>query len=74
MQGRVDRETQRLAFTVGDNKDVVYETGIYNLTQPETPILVHAGASRTETYLLIRLETPEAEQPPAAPSPLGRER
>ncbi|HEX5104293.1 MAG TPA: hypothetical protein VFV87_10805, partial [Pirellulaceae bacterium] len=61
--------------TIGDNKDVVYETGVYNLTQPETPILVHAGEGRTETYLLTRLEAPEAETPPPpVPNPPGGER
>jgi hypothetical protein len=55
VQGRVDKETQRVAFTIGDSKDVVFETGIYNLTQQQTPLLVH-GDGREETYLLLRLE------------------
>ena len=62
VQGRVDKQTQRLAFTIGDNQDVVYETGVYNLTQAETPVLVHRGPDSRETQLLIRLEAPEAEQ------------
>ena len=28
-------QTRRAAFTIGDKSDVVMETGIYNLTQPE---------------------------------------
>jgi hypothetical protein len=60
IQGRVDKETQRVAFTIGDAKDVVFETGIYNLTQQETPILAH-GDGREETYLLLRLEPPKDE-------------
>jgi len=58
VQGRVDKETQRVAFTIGDAKDVVFETGIYNLTQQQTPVLVH-GDGREETYLLLRLELPK---------------
>jgi hypothetical protein len=61
VQGRVDKETQRVAFTIDDNEDVVFETGIYNLTQDETPVLVHFGADRTETFLLVRLEEPKAD-------------
>jgi hypothetical protein len=65
IQGRVDKETQRVAFTIGDAKDVVFETGIYNLTQQQTPVLVH-GEGREETYLLLRLEQPKADGSAAA--------
>jgi len=58
VQGRVDKNTQRVAFTIGDKNDVVFETGIYNLTQKETPILVHFGPDRTETDYLVRLTAP----------------
>jgi len=63
--GRVDKDTQRVAFTIGDNKDVVLETGLFNLTQEQTPVLVHNGPDQNETYLFARLEHPEAgkEQP-----------
>jgi hypothetical protein len=57
--GRVDRETQRVAFRIDNNPDVVYETGIYNLTQDQTPVLVHDGSDDPLTYLLVRLEQPE---------------
>jgi hypothetical protein len=59
--GSVDRETQRAAWYAGDKKDVVAETGIYNLTQDSAPVLVHFGKDRTEEYLLIRLPEPPAE-------------
>lgn len=59
--GRVDRETQRVAFRIDNNPDVVYETGIYNLTQDQTPVLVHDGSNDPFTYLLVRLEQPEGE-------------
>jgi hypothetical protein len=61
IQGQVDKQTQRVAFRLGESEDVVVETGLYNLTQDETPVLIHFGAERTETYLLVRLENPEAE-------------
>lgn len=59
IEGRVDKETQRLAFRLGESENVVVETGLYNLTLDEAPALVHFGADRTETYLLVRLEQPE---------------
>jgi len=66
VQGRVDKETQRVAFTIGGSQEVVLETGLYNLTQQQTPLLVHGGG-REETYLLYRLEAPKTEStaPPA---------
>ena len=55
IQGSVDKKTQRAAFTVGDNKDNVIETGVYNLTKDEAPALIHFGKDRTEQWLLVRL-------------------
>ncbi|SFJ68969.1 hypothetical protein [Planctomicrobium piriforme] len=59
VQGKVDKQTQRVAFTIGDKSDIVLETGIYNLTQPQTPVLVHYGPTQTETYLMVRLDPPK---------------
>lgn len=59
IQGRVDKDTQRVAFRIGDNETFVAETGIYNLTQEEAPLLVHFGKDRTENWLLVRLDQPE---------------
>lgn len=61
LQGRVDKDTQRVAFTIGDNTDTILETGLFNLTQEQTPVLVHFGPNKTATYLLARLPMPEAE-------------
>jgi hypothetical protein len=57
--GSVDKKTQRAAWIVGDRKDTVYETGIGNLTQAETSMLVHFGKDRTQQWTLVRLESPE---------------
>ena len=56
IQGSVDKKTQRVAFTVGDNKTDVVETGLYNLTKDEAPVLIHFGADKTEQWLLVRLK------------------
>jgi hypothetical protein len=58
VQGSLDRQTQRVAFTVGDNTTNVLETGLYNLTKDEAPCLIHFGTDRTEQWLLVRLENP----------------
>jgi hypothetical protein len=59
VQGTVDGPTQRAAWTVGENKNTVMETGIYNLTEEETPVLVHFSNGQTQQWLMVRLEEPE---------------
>ena len=69
VQGRVDLETQRVAFTIGDDRDLVLETGLYNLTQNEAPVLAHLGPEKTATYLFVRLPEPAQEGTEATPPP-----
>lgn len=58
LQGAVDKKTQRVAFFEGTNYADVFDTGIYNLTKDEAPILLHFGPTRTETWQLTRLKQP----------------
>lgn len=58
VQGSLEKETQRVAFTVGDNTTDVFETGLYNLTKDEAPALLHHGKDSTEQLLLVRLQKP----------------
>jgi len=66
VRGAVDEKTQRAAWTVGDNKDVVYDTGIYNLTKDEAPILIHFGKDRTQQWMLVRLKDTDQKAAPQA--------
>jgi hypothetical protein len=54
--GAVDKKTQRAAWTVGDNKEPIYETGFANLTQAETTMMVHFGKDRSQQWTLVRVE------------------
>lgn len=56
--GSVNKATQRAAWVVGDRKEPVYETGIANLTEPETQMLVHFGNDRTQQWTLVRMDPP----------------
>lgn len=76
--GSVDRDTQRACWYAGDNKGVILETGIFNLTKDEAPVLIHFGTERTEDYLLVRVPQPPemnaasgaaSNSPPAASNP-----
>jgi len=73
IQGKVDPQTQRTAFTIGNDPNTVMETGLFNLTQQETPVLVHFGPDKTATYLFARVPEPPTDQQPtataAAPQP-----
>jgi hypothetical protein len=61
VQGQVDKETQRVAMRLANSDTIVIETGIYNLTQDQAPILVHFGTDKVETWLLVRLENPQGD-------------
>ena len=70
VEGKVDKESQRAAwsFADGKNTDVVMETGIYNLAEDQCTLLVHFGAKKTQTWVMVRLDEPEDEQESATPA------
>jgi hypothetical protein len=70
IQGAVDPQSQRAAWTVGDNQFCVMEAGLVNLTQNELPALIHKNGT-TQRWLLVRLSQPAsgAQGEPAAALP-----
>lgn len=54
--GKVDKKSQRAAWTIGDKKTPVYEAGLSNLTQQQTSILVHRDGGKVEQMLLVRVD------------------
>lgn len=68
VQGKVDKDTQRVAMRITESEDLVAETGLYNLTQEQAPVLVHFGAEKVENWLFVRLEDPAPEDATGAPS------
>ena len=69
VQGQVDKETQRVAMRFGEGEDIVVETGLYNLTQAEAPVLVHFGPEKVEHWLLVRLDDPAPDDADDVPQP-----
>jgi hypothetical protein len=65
--GSLDKKAQRLAWTIGDQKTPVYETGLYNLTLEQTTLLAHYGPDRTEQYNLFRIEQPKEDKAASSP-------
>ena len=64
VEGTVDKDTQRAAWTIAGAPDgaPVMETGVYNLTQEQTAVLVHFGPEQTQQWFLVRLEEPEGSE------------
>lgn len=56
VDGSVDKKTQRVAWVIGDKKNIIFDTGLYNLTQNETTVLVHMSKDKTEQWMLVRLK------------------
>ena len=69
--GKVDKKTQRAAWTIGDKKEPVYEAGISNLTKDQLTILVHKAGGNVEQMLLVRVKdgVPEGDKKPSAAAP-----
>src|SRR6185437_11601246 len=80
VSGAVDKQTQRVALRIEGNNEVLVETGLYNLTNDEAPVLIHFGPERQEQRTFIRLQQPESEGAdsekagPKAPAPQGTAR
>ncbi len=62
VEGLVDKQSQRTAWTIKDQKWPVMETGIANLTKDEAPVLVHFEDGTTQQWLLVRLPEPKEAQ------------
>ncbi len=70
--GEVDPKSQRVVWSMGDRKDIVFEAGLNNLLQNESTVLIHYGKDKTEQLVLVRLPGPTQGQPPQPPPTLGQ--
>jgi hypothetical protein len=62
VEGMVDKQTQRAAWTAVGKSRPLMEVGIGNLTKDSTPALVHFPDDTTQQCLLVRLEKPGGAQ------------
>ena len=75
LEGMVDKKSQRAAWTVTGQKWPVMETGVYNLTQKNAPMLIHFANGQTQQWLMVHVDKPEGGDggdantpPPPAPA------
>lgn len=59
--GKVEKKTQKAAWTIGDKKTPIYEAGLTNLLGQQTTILVHrddgkGGNGKVEQMVLVRVD------------------
>lgn len=56
VRGAIDKNSQHAAWTIGDNKDVVFETALANLTTDTAPVVVRFGEKSAQQWTLVRME------------------
>jgi len=61
IEGMVDKETQRAAWTAVGTTRPLMEVGIGNLTKDTAPALVHFPDGSTQQVLLVRVDKPQAK-------------
>jgi hypothetical protein len=61
VNGAVNKETQRVAMKIEGNDKLVAETGLYNLTNDEAPVLIHFGPEEQQVRIFVRLKQPEEQ-------------
>jgi hypothetical protein len=62
--GSLDKNTQRVSWTIGTNPNTVFDAGLGDLTQNDSSVLVHYGPNNTSRMALIRLQQPPDTGPP----------
>jgi hypothetical protein len=62
--GMVDQRSHKAAwyFAEGTNDQLVFETSVENLTEPQSTMMVHFAPGSAGIRQLVRLERPEASQ------------
>lgn len=61
IEGAVDKQTQRITWVVKDKANIIFDTGLYNLTKDEATVLVHFSKDKTQQWTLVRLKQPAGE-------------
>ena len=65
--GSLDKTTQRVSWTIGQNNTTVFDSTLGDLTKDDSQVLVHYGPDNTTTMAMIRLPAP-ADAGQGAPS------
>ncbi|MCC9607255.1 hypothetical protein LOC68_13715 [Blastopirellula sp. JC732] len=55
VHGAVDLKTQQVAWQIGDNQSVTFQTDLDSLTKDQTPVLIHYASGQTEKVEMVRM-------------------
>ena len=73
--GALDKKTQRISWTIGQNNTTVFDTSLSTLVKPDSQVLVHYSPTNTQEMALIRMsqnqgggDSKENQSPPSSPS------
>jgi hypothetical protein len=61
IQGAFDKSTGRVAWTVGDDSQDVYETSLKDLTEPSGPVTVHAPHGKSTEWTIAHYRGDDAD-------------
>jgi hypothetical protein len=64
IHGSLDKQTQRLSWTLGDNQSTVFDTSFKSMLAQEATVLVHYGANNTQEMVCVRVPEPANQQAP----------
>ena len=57
VEGTADKDTQQVAWKMSNNaKSPILQTGLYNLTQDQTPVKVNFANGSSQNWLMVRLK------------------
>jgi hypothetical protein len=62
VEGMVDKQTQRAAWTAVGKSRPLMEMGVGNLTKDTAPALIHFPDGTTQQWLLVRMDKPGSTQ------------
>jgi hypothetical protein len=62
IQGAIDKQTQRVAFTVGSDNNEVFETSLASLTNSTGPVALHEADGQVDRWTIARLKEPPKEE------------
>jgi hypothetical protein len=62
VEGMVDKDNQRAAWTIVGKNMPIMEAGIANLTMNESSALMHFSNGQTQRWLMVRVEGPQEGQ------------
>lgn len=56
ISGEVDRNSQRVLFSASKSNSPIVSTGLYNLTQDQTPVTLYFTNGTKQTWTMLRIE------------------